>query len=181
MITIRGNSPNERRACTQPRGASRKLGPSVVVTLSPRYIQSPQQTLICVMRPAIFMLHLFAGNSSPADLTPRSQRPAAARVGPSEGVTPGWKILLVSNTAAGQERIRRLEQTMKGCGGPCSSQHTTKQRDPPLRWVTDTGQIFSDDAVKKKSHWEEFQWMPRYFIFFPLYLQKNVIKNRKIC
>lgn len=142
MITIRGNSPNECRACTRPQGASRKLRPSVVVTLSPRYIQSPQQTLICVMRPAIFMLHLFAGNFLPADLTPRSQRPAAAHVGMSKVMTPVWKILLVLNTAAGQERLRRLEQTMKGCGGPCSSQHTTKQRDPPAmsHW-----------------HWSDFQ------------------------
>lgn len=178
MITIRGNSPNERRACTRPRGASRKLRPRVVVTLSPRYIQSPQQTLICVMRPAIFMLHLFAGNSSPADLTPRSQRPAAACAGRSEGMTPVWKILFVLNTTAGQERIRRLEQTMKGC----AVASTRQNRGIPLRWVTDTGQIFSDDATKKKNPTEQnFTECHIISDFFPLYLQKNVIKNRKIC
>lgn len=176
MITIRGNSPNERRACTRPQGASRKLRPSVVVTLSPRYIQSPQQTLICVMRSAIFMLHLFAGNSSPADLTPHSQRPAAARVGTSECVTPVWKILLVLNTAAGQERIRRLEQTMKGCSGLCSSQHKTKQRDPPAM----SDWHWSDFSAKKISL-SRISMNATLFNFFPIYLQKNVITNRKIC
>lgn len=117
---FRGNSPNERRACTRPPGASRKLWPSVVVTLSRRYIQSPQQTLICVMRPAIFMLHLFAGNSSPADLTPCSQRPAAARVGTGGGCDARMKNTsrfehrcwsgADQESGADNERLRQLVQ-----------------------------------------------------------------------
>lgn len=69
-----------------PRGAARNLPVRCHCDAAAAHVQSPQQTLICLMmRPAIFTPHLLPANSSPADLTARhAEAPAAAGVGPRQ-------------------------------------------------------------------------------------------------
>lgn len=66
--------------------------------------QSPQQSLICVMRPAIFTLHLFTGNSSLVDT-------AGARASTSEPDTV-WKARLVHSqeVTVSNETLQRHRQ-----------------------------------------------------------------------
>lgn len=82
-----------------PGGAARNLPVRRRHNTAAACVQSPQQTLIFVMRPSIFTPHLLPANSSPADLTAHAaaEAPAAAWCQRETG-TAGLK-----HVAAGQE------------------------------------------------------------------------------
>lgn len=79
--------PTSHHRHQPPDGTARNLPVRRRRNTAAAHVQSPQQTLICVMRAAIFTPHLLPGNSSPADLTAHAADEAPAAVRASV-----WKI-----------------------------------------------------------------------------------------
>ena len=118
----------------------------------------PEQTLIYVMTLPIFMLHLFAGNSSNGGLdTPH---------GYQSPLQFARTLLLV----------RRLQYTMKRSGGSYSSHcEAQKKKDSPdgesLPLV-----LFAEMTLLEKPTGRGFQWIQYYLHHFHF-----ICINRKIC